>query len=78
MVCNNETGLKTLEVVVSGMTCDHCKKAVEDAVLRVDGISSASVDLGKGLLTVAYDLGRVDFSKVQDAVVRAGYGARQG
>ncbi len=78
MACNSGKGLKTLAVVVSGMTCDHCKKAVEDAVSGVDGIGSASVDLDKGLLTVAYDPEQVDFTKVQDAVVRAGYGARQG
>jgi copper chaperone len=78
MACNREGGLQTLAVVVSGMTCNHCKKAVEDAVSGVDGISRASVDLDKGLLTVTYDPGRADFTKVQDAVVKAGYEAREG
>ena len=78
MTCKSGDGLKTLAVVVSGMTCDHCKKAVEDAVFGVDGIGSASVDLDKGLLTVVYDPEQVDFTKVQDAVVRIGYGAKRG
>ena len=78
MACHCEAGWKTLAVVVSGMTCNHCKKAVEDAVSGVDGISKASVDLDKGLLTVTYDTGKVDFTKVQDAVVKAGYEAREG
>ena len=77
MTCKGDRDLKTLTVVVSGMTCDHCKKAVEDAVSGVEGISSASVDLNKGLLKVVYDPERVDFTKVQDAVVRVGYGASQ-
>ena len=78
MACNCEGGLKTLTVVVTGMTCNHCKKAVEEAVSGVDGISKASVELDKGLLTVTYDPAKVDFTKVQDAVVKAGYEARQG
>jgi copper chaperone len=77
MTCKSGGDWKTLAVVVSGMTCNHCKKAVEDAVSGVDGISSASVDLNKGLLKVVYDPEQVDFTKVQDAVVRAGYGASQ-
>ena len=43
----------------------------------MDGISKASVELDKGLLTVTYDPAKVDFTKVQDAVVKAGYEARQ-
>jgi len=78
MACKSGGDLKTLAVVVSGMTCNHCKKAVEDVVSGMDGISSASVDLNKGLLMVVYDPELVDFTKIQDAVVRAGYGARQG
>jgi copper chaperone len=78
MVGNYEGDWQTMAVVVSGMTCSHCKKAVEEAVFGVDGISKASVDLDKGLLTVTYDPSKVNFTKVQDAVVRAGYEAREG
>ena len=78
MACNSDEGLKTLAVVVSGMSCDHCKRAVEEAVSGVDGVSKANVVLDKGLLKVTYDPLKVDFAKVQDAVVRAGYDARQG
>lgn len=34
-------------ITVNGMTCDHCKKTVEDAVKKIPGIKSASVDLDK-------------------------------
>lgn len=77
MACNGAEDLKTLALVISGMSCDHCKKTVEEAVSRVEGISQAKVELDKGLLTVTYDPQKVDFAKVQDTVVRAGYGTRQ-
>ena len=41
-----------LTVRVSGMVCGHCSAQVEDAVLKVDGVESATVDLEKGLVTV--------------------------
>ena len=78
MACNCDGNLRTLAIVVSGMTCNHCKKAVEDAVSVLDGISKASVELDKGLLTIMYDPGKVDFTKVQNAVVKVGYEAREG
>ncbi len=78
MNCNADGGLKTLAVVVSGMSCSHCQRAVEEAVSAVDGITHASAALETGMLTVVYDPRKVDFAKVQDAVVRSGYEARQG
>ncbi len=75
MTCIGTAGLKTLNAVVTGMSCTHCKKAVEETVSRVEGVRQASVELDKGLLTDAYDPEKVDFAKVQDAVVKAGYEA---
>lgn len=34
-------------IKVNGMHCANCKKAVEEAVARIDGIKSAHVDLAK-------------------------------
>ncbi len=56
---------------VSGMTCDHCVRSVEEEVGEVAGVRSADVELASGRLTVAGD----DFSDeaVRDAVAEAGY-----
>ena len=34
-------------LTVNGMHCDHCKKAVEDAVKKIPGIKNATVNLDK-------------------------------
>lgn len=33
---------------IEGMTCGHCKKAVEDALRSVDGVTAVDVDLDAG------------------------------
>lgn len=41
---------KTIEI--SGMTCGHCSKRVENALLDLDGISSVVVNLADKLAVI--------------------------
>jgi copper chaperone len=38
-------------VTVKGMRCEHCRKAVTEAVAKVSGVSGVQVDLQLGLLS---------------------------
>ncbi len=60
-----------MTLIVSGMTCDHCVKAVTDAVSDVPGVESVAVDLDGGRVTV--DGGDVDRTAVVEAISEAGY-----
>ncbi len=40
------------DLTIEGMTCGHCKKAVEDALRSVDGVTQVEVDLDAGRATV--------------------------
>lgn len=55
---------------VEGMTCDHCRAAVEDHVGAVPGVTAVAVDLGAGTVLVE---GHADDRLVGDAIVEAGY-----
>ena len=57
---------------VSGMTCDHCVRAVGEAVGALEGVDEVQVDLGSGTLTVRSRSG-VDAGAVGAAVLEAGY-----
>ena len=57
---------------VTGMTCDHCVRAVQTEVGKIAGVSSVSVDLGAGRMTLRSD-GPVDDDVVRAAVEEAGY-----
>ena len=58
---------------VGGMTCGHCKKHVEDALLEVSGVENVQVDLEKGEAVVTGNANREDLIK---AVEEAGYSAQ--
>jgi len=58
--------------VVTGMTCDHCVKAVTEEVGSLAGVTEATVDLASGALTVVSD-GDVPFDEIERAVDDAGY-----
>lgn len=58
-------------MLVEGMSCGHCEKAVKKALSEVKGVSSVSVDLGAKKVEVeGNDL--VD-SILKEAVEEAGY-----
>lgn len=56
---------------VTGMTCEHCVKAVTDEVSRVDGIETVAVDLESGQVSVT-GAGYTD-EQIAAAVDEAGY-----
>lgn len=57
---------------VSGMTCDHCVRAVESEVGKVPGVTSVSVDLAAGRVTLVSD-DPLDPDAVRAAVEEAGF-----
>ncbi len=75
--CEGKGELKTLTLIVKGMSCGHCKMAVEKAVRGVNGVKDVEVDLEKGLLKVTYDPERASLTDIQNAVVDAGYEVRK-
>jgi copper chaperone len=58
---------------VPGMTCGHCKHAVESAVARVAGVESVAADLESKLVTVVGD--PLDDGALRAAIEDAGYEA---
>lgn len=57
---------------VTGMTCDHCVRAVKEEVGKIAGVASVSVDLPSGRVTLQSD-GPVDPAEFRAAVEEAGY-----
>ena len=64
---------KTLRFGVKGMTCSACSAAVEKALRRLPGVSSASVNLVTNTAELVYDPGKLRPSEARAAVRKAGY-----
>ena len=58
-------------LAVGGMNCEHCRKAVLQAVRGLPGVGEAQVDLMKGLLS--WSGHEADQEAIKKAVQDAGY-----
>ena len=59
-----------LTLKVSGMTCDHCTRAVTKAIHGIDPAAQVQVDLATGLVKVESAGSRADMAR---AIEDAGY-----
>ncbi|MCF6409314.1 copper chaperone CopZ [Pseudalkalibacillus salsuginis] len=62
---------KTLEI--KGMTCNHCKQSVTNALQELNGVNHVEVDLNQGKAYVKYEEGKVTEAQMKDAVEDQGY-----
>ncbi|SDC57782.1 copper chaperone [Terribacillus halophilus] len=62
---------KTLNV--QGMSCGHCKASVESALNKLDGVSTATVDLAAAKVDVTYDDSKVSVDTMKEAIEEQGY-----
>jgi copper chaperone len=64
--------MTTATYTVTGMTCDHCTRAVTEEIGVLPGVSGVQVELSTGLVTVTSDAPLADES-IRAAVDEAGY-----
>jgi copper chaperone len=62
---------KTLDV--KGMSCAHCKAAVEGELRALPGIEKADADVARGTVEVRYDESKVGTEELERAIEEAGY-----
>jgi len=60
-------------IKVEGMSCEHCVKAVTNAVNSVTGIGSVSVDLDAKTVTVEYDAAKTSLESIKMEIEDQGY-----
>ena len=58
---------------VEGMSCNHCKMAVETAVKKLPGMLQAEVDLTAKTLQVEYEGAKTSSLQIRQAVEEAGF-----
>lgn len=69
------SSLQVTQLAISGMSCASCAGRVEKALLKVDGVAQASVNLATEQATVEARPG-VSASDLTAAIEKAGYSAR--
>lgn len=64
--------MATSTYAVTGMTCEHCVRAVTEEVRRIEGVADVMVGLPTGALTISSSQ-PVEEAAVAEAVEEAGY-----
>ncbi|MBE3575631.1 MAG: heavy-metal-associated domain-containing protein [Firmicutes bacterium] len=64
---------QSLTLKIEGMSCNHCKMAVEKALKSLAGVDTVQVDLAGGAAQVLYDPAKVGKQQMAAAVSDAGY-----
>ncbi|MEU8896365.1 copper ion binding protein [Nocardia sp. NPDC048505] len=64
--------MATSTYTVTGMTCEHCVRAVKSEIGKIDGVTSVDVDLASGAVRVDSAAPVAD-SAIAAAVDEAGY-----
>ena len=60
---------------IEGMTCASCVRAVERVTSKLDGVSSANVNLATEKLSISYEPSKLRVSDIKNAIEKAGYKA---
>lgn len=70
--------MHTTTITVSGMTCEHCERAVKEELSTLDGVRSVDVDLvagGDSTVRIESDA-ELSAVAIEAAVDEAGYEVR--
>ena len=62
---------KTLKV--SGMSCEHCVKAVKDALDGIAGVKDVVVSLKDGMVSFSHDPALAPVETIKTAITDEGY-----
>lgn len=66
---------QTVTLKVSGMSCMHCRAAVQNALEDIAGVKLAEVNLDQGKATVVFDPEVATVDKMREAIKQSGFEA---
>lgn len=62
--------MNIIRIKVENMTCHHCVKTVENAIMALDGVVGVGVELQTGDVTIE---GPVSYAAVKESIEDAGF-----
>lgn len=71
--CSHEPVRSDITLNVEGMSCVHCKKAVETSVGALPGVSKVEAQVSLGKVNVSFDPSKVNLDDIKKAIEDVGY-----
>ena len=69
---------KKATISIDGMSCEHCVRAVKEAISALNGVKSVDVSLEEKNARVVYDDEHIKLSDLESTIVEEGYEVPQG
>jgi len=69
--------MEKIVLKVDGMSCEHCAKAVTNAVSGISGTQDVSVDLKNGMVSFSFDSGKETLDAIASAITEEGFTVRR-
>ena len=60
-------------IKTKGMSCPHCEKRIEKAIMSIRGVESVKADCNKQETRVAYDEKKVTEDQIEVTIRKEGY-----
>ncbi|SMB96494.1 copper chaperone [Desulfonispora thiosulfatigenes DSM 11270] len=71
--CTEHNHMHTETLKVEGMSCGHCKKAVEDIKQELNGIENVEVNLDTGQVVIEHNPNLITIDAIKAAIIDKGY-----
>lgn len=65
--------MKTIEINVTGMMCEHCENRVNTAVAQIDGVESVKADAKGNRVTCTFDETKATDKIIKETIEDVGY-----
>jgi len=65
--------MENTTLVAPDISCEHCQRAIEEAVGKLSGVNSVKVDIPTKTISVSFDPQRVTLSKIEEVLDDVGY-----
>lgn len=61
------------KLLVSGMSCQHCKHSIEDTLRSLEGVNKAEANYIQGFVEVDFDTAIISLEKIAAEIAELGY-----
>ncbi|MFQ5647587.1 MAG: copper ion binding protein [bacterium] len=65
--------IRNAGIKIEGMSCGHCVKTIEGALVVLDGVHNYKVSLEEKTATVNYDANKIDLDQIKQVIVDCGF-----
>lgn len=75
--CSHKPVRADITLNVEGMSCAHCKKAIETSVGALPGVYKVEAEVSLGKVNVSFDPSKANLDDIKQAIEDAGYDVKE-